>query len=395
MSARTILNAIEQLTSEELTQVRDRIDFLVDGGRRQTASDARTGLDVRGPSAGVCPARLFSVAQGVRYLDGNGLEMLTRAFREWLDDAANDRSRRSRLRMWLVFLVLRYTGARLAEVLALNERSDFDFLQETVRLGAPGDNARTVPLPKVVMAEVRRGLTNPLVHDIQGGLFMLDQGYVRRQFSAQEERSGLPRELLNPRTLRHSRAIELLRGGVPLPAVQAVLGHSTLELTSAYCTFSQDDTSRIIQNYINKERSMNTSARNTFQGEVTQIRSAGILAEVVLRTSGGHEVVSLITDASAKKLGITEGRKLTALIKAPWVLIEKEEQVEYSSARNRFAGKIDTLRGDDFMTEVIGILEDGTSVCALVTTESATKLGLKKGETVWFLVKATSVILSA
>lgn len=395
MSSRSVLHALAQLSSDELVLIRDRIDSLVREGEQQGSPNPLPGLDERDSRGGVFPERLFSVAQGVRYLDGNGLEILTRAFREWLDAAANDRSRRSRLRMWLVFLVLRYTGARLAEVLHLDERRDFDFLEGTVRLGTSVDSARTVPLPEVVMTEVRRGLTDPLVHDIQGGLFMLDQGYVRRQFSSQEERSGLPRELLNPRTLRHSRAIELLRGGVPLPAVQAVLGHSTLELTSAYCTFSRDDTSRIVQNYINKERSMNTSARNTFQGEVTQVQSAGILAEVVLRTSGGHEVVSLITDASAKKLGITEGGKLTALIKAPWVLIEKEEQVEYTSARNRFAGKIDTLRGDDLMTEVVGILEDGTSVCALITTESAAKLGLKKGETVWFLVKATSVILSA
>lgn len=46
------------------------------------------------------------------------------------------------------------------------------------------------------------------------------------------------------------------------------------------------------------------------------------------------------------------------------------------------------------VAEVSGILEDGTPVCALVTAESFTKLGIGEGNCFIFMFKAMSVILS-
>ena len=50
-------------------------------------------------------------------------------------------------------------------------------------------------------------------------LLRLGQGYMCRQFQARGAEAGLPRELANPKSLRNSRAIELLRQGVPLTIV--------------------------------------------------------------------------------------------------------------------------------------------------------------------------------
>jgi molybdate transport system regulatory protein len=345
--------------------------------------------------AGPRPNRLFSVPKEIKYLDGNGLALLTDSFRSWRDEARDDRTRISRHRVWLVFLLLRWSGARLGEVLALDDMGDLDLERGMVRFGGEGDaQEREVALPSFLLKELGKSFASPGLQDLRGEIFRLDQGFVRRKFSEQETRSGLQRELLNPRVLRHSRAVELLRMGVPLKAVQAVLGHSTPLMTSVYCDFSEDALRQIIHHHIRKEATMKTSARNSFVGEISAIRKGAILTEVEVTTGSGFKVVSVITNESADNLQLVLGKKVTALVKAPWVIIVKDEQLEKTSARNRFHGTITRVNQGQISAEVIAKLEDGTNVCALVTDESVKKLELKEGDKVWFLVKAFSVILT-
>jgi molybdate transport system regulatory protein len=251
-----------------------------------------------------------------------------------------------------------------------------------------------VVLPSFLIEEMEEAFASPDLQSLRGEIFRLDQGFVRKKFSEQESRSGLQRELLNPRVLRHSRAVELLRMGVPIKAVQAVLGHSTPTMTSVYCDFSENDLQRIMHHHIRKETSMKTSARNTFVGEVSSMRKGVILTEVELTTGSGLKVVSVITNESAEKLDVKEGKTVSAVVKAPWVIIVKDPQLEKTSARNRFSGKITKINQGQISAEVIAMLEDGTTMCALVTDESVKNLELNEGQNVWFLFKAFSVILN-
>ena len=50
--------------------------------------------------------------------------------------------------------------------------------------------------------------------------------------------NGIPKELAHPHILRHTRAIELLRAGVPVTVVQDLLGHSALTTTAVYLRIS-------------------------------------------------------------------------------------------------------------------------------------------------------------
>ena len=67
---------------------------------------------------------------------------------------------------------------------------------------------------------------------------------------------------------------------------------------------------------------MELSARNQLQGEVVGVRSGSVMAEVAVRVEGG-DVVAAITDASAKRLGLKAGDKVTVIIKATEVMIGK------------------------------------------------------------------------
>jgi len=343
------------------------------------------------------PSRMFFVPEGVRYLDGMQLEALTRAVDTWAAAARTPQIRLSRLRLRLVYLMLRHSGAKVGEVLTLDDTRDLDFEANEViiRGTGPDEHDRRVVLPKSFMDQLRRFLETPEALSLRGRVFHLDQGFVRRKISEQSSRVPFSRELLNPTVLRHSRAVELLRQGVPLPVVQRLLGHASVVLTSGYYAFSEGDSKRILNHYIQKEPGMRTSARNTFLGMVTGVRAGDVLTEVVLKTKSGKEIVSVITNDSASNLGISEGKNIAAIVKAPFVLLAKEEGKTLMSARNRFPATITKIHGDSISVEVTGALDDGTTMCALITDESVSTLSLKQGDTVWFFFKAMSVILIA
>lgn len=140
---------------------------------------------------------------------------------------------------------------------------------------------------------------------------------------------------------------------------------------------------------------MKTSARNVFRGKVTSVKKGMILEEVVLQTPGGQTVVAVVTDDSAKSLGVEVGKEFTAIAKAPLVILAKADQAATTSARNRFLGTITAVEEGKVAVEVTGKLDDGTVLCSLITRESVKNLDLKVGGKIWFLIKAFSVILVA
>lgn len=343
-----------------------------------------------------CQASLFTVPEGVRHLESEEIDRLTTAFEEWRDAARTPQIHRARERMRLVYLMLRHSGGKLGEVLSLDERTDLDTEQSTVSFrAAEGKEApRQVVVPQPFLEEVERFAASPANRALRGELFHLDPGFVRRKLYEQARRAELPVNRVSPTTLRHSRAVELLRGGVPLPVVQVMLGHSSLMLTSIYCSFSDQDCRRIVNHCVKKESRMKTSARNTFFGSVSSVRKSPLLTEISLAVQNGFELVSVITNESFERLGLTEGGQVTALVKAPWVLIGKDEHRARTSARNCFPGHVTSIRGDGVAVEIMGMLDGGTPMCALITAESVEALDVKEGDSVWFFFKAFSVIIS-
>ena len=66
---------------------------------------------------------------------------------------------------------------------------------------------------------------------------------------------------------------------------------------------------------------MKISARNQLVGKVAKITSGAVNAEVSVALPGGGEIVSIITKASAKTLGLKKGSSVVAVIKASDILL--------------------------------------------------------------------------
>ena len=66
---------------------------------------------------------------------------------------------------------------------------------------------------------------------------------------------------------------------------------------------------------------MKISARNVLKGTVKSIIHGAVNSEITVGLAGGVEVVSIITKASAERLGLTEGKEVYAIVKASNVMI--------------------------------------------------------------------------
>jgi molybdopterin-binding protein len=66
---------------------------------------------------------------------------------------------------------------------------------------------------------------------------------------------------------------------------------------------------------------MKISARNMLPGTVKKITPGAVNSEVVIELASGVEVVSIITKASVKRLGLKKGLRVHAIIKSSDVMI--------------------------------------------------------------------------
>lgn len=63
------------------------------------------------------------------------------------------------------------------------------------------------------------------------------------------------------------------------------------------------------------------------------------------------------------------------------------------SARNQIRGKVISVRADGLLCEVVLRLDDGQEMVSIVTKSSVQRLGIKKGDTAFAIVKSTEVML--
>ncbi len=64
-----------------------------------------------------------------------------------------------------------------------------------------------------------------------------------------------------------------------------------------------------------------TSARNELHGTVVRCQEGAVNGEVIIELAGGKSVAAIITNDSIKSLGLKEGVKATALIKASHIIL--------------------------------------------------------------------------
>ena len=341
--------------------------------------------------------RIVSGPENSRCLDTVQLIRLEQSFRSWTKGATRSDVRLSRQRILLIFLLIRYTGARLNEVLALNPFGDIELDRHMVVFGrseaGPDRPAREVQLPEMLTKEVRVALDDEAFKETLGKLFQVDPGHVRRKFYEQAQACGFPKELGGPDALRRSRAVEMLQNNLPLPVVQRILGQSTPNLTAAFVSFSEAEVQQAARFFLEKESGRKTSARNTFFGKISRIKKGDIQAQVELVTLGGGRVTTVITNDSLARLGLKVGKLITAEVKAPWVVLQKGGAEPECSAENRFKGTIARITRGQVTTEYVVRITDGTELCSLVTSATSSRLDLKENDPVWATFNSFAVVL--
>ncbi len=200
------------------------------------------------------------VSSEMQYLMPQQIDVLTSTFQGWYDSSASPNTRRIRGRYWLTYLALRYSGARIGEVLRIDETKDIDFRAGEIKMVTlkrhskdmrgkrkrKSEPLRIIPVPQRVMTEIGTYLAE--FPQQRGKIFGLDQGNFRRKFAAIASDAGIPEPLRHPHVMRHSFAIELLRSGVPVTGVQGLLGHTSLNTTALYLKLSNHETRQIMQN---------------------------------------------------------------------------------------------------------------------------------------------------
>jgi molybdate transport system regulatory protein len=139
--------------------------------------------------------------------------------------------------------------------------------------------------------------------------------------------------------------------------------------------------------------SMKVSARNVMAGTVTKITMGAVNAEVALSLAGGAPLIAIVTNGAVENLELKEGASAYAIIKASSVMIGADLHDAKISARNVMCGTISKIIQGPVSTEVDVEVGGGNTISAVITHESATKLGLRVGGHACTLFKASSVIL--
>lgn len=72
---------------------------------------------------------------------------------------------------------------------------------------------------------------------------------------------------------------------------------------------------------VTTDEAFKTSARNRLSGTVVRCQEGAVNGEIVIELPGGKLVVATITNESIHELGLAEGTRATALIKASHVIL--------------------------------------------------------------------------
>jgi len=326
-------------------------------------------------------------------LDSSHLGILEKSFRDWAANPRHRKSQASRVRVLLMFLLIRYTGSKLMEVLGLNPSKDIDTERRTIAFRGQGLSAkdRVVEISESLAREIETLL--PMLKDAPGHLFALDPSFVRRRFYERAEECGIDPSKAGPEMIRKARALELMQNNLPMPAVQRLLGGFAPNPALQSVFFSDEEMGEITRRYMERESGVKTSARNSFFGKVRKLVKGDVQTFVETSTPDGGLIYTVITNTSADRMGLKVGRLVTAEVKAPWLTLERCDRAGTSSADNVREGVIARVTRGKVNTECAVCVADGTELCAVLSTHGFQRLGLKEGDPVRVLFSSYAVIL--
>ncbi len=139
--------------------------------------------------------------------------------------------------------------------------------------------------------------------------------------------------------------------------------------------------------------SLQTSARNQFFGTLIARDHNHVQQHVQIRLADNRTVINAaLTEQSANRLGLIEGKEVLALIKAPWVKLTK--QTDSHNFDNHLPGKVTTLERGKENSEVLLTLSGGETLCSTLSNSDVDTLKLNINDDVTALFNADQVIIA-
>ena len=135
------------------------------------------------------------------------------------------------------------------------------------------------------------------------------------------------------------------------------------------------------------------SARNQFAGTVAAIKEGAVNGVVTLEVAEGMLIKADITMEAIRELGLEEGSKAVAIVKATNVLFASGRDRLPLSARNQYAGKVVKSVKGAVNGHVVVETPAGLQFSGSITNEAIDELGLVEGADAVAVIKSTDVMV--
>ena len=135
------------------------------------------------------------------------------------------------------------------------------------------------------------------------------------------------------------------------------------------------------------------SARNQFQGTITEVKEGAVNGIVKLNIGGGNHISATISMDSIKELGLAAGKEATAIVKATEVMMANGKL--NISARNQLTGTVSAIEEGAINAIVKLDVAEGVTISSTISMEAVKELGLAVGKEATAIIKATSVMIGA
>jgi molybdate transport system regulatory protein len=137
---------------------------------------------------------------------------------------------------------------------------------------------------------------------------------------------------------------------------------------------------------------MKTSARNQLQGSIAEIKSGQVNTEVIVDLGAEAKLTAVITNDAKDDMGLKVGDSVYAIIKASFVIIATEKPNKIST-RNVLEVTVDDVV-EGVVNAELKLKMGDHALMSTITKEAADELQVKKGDTVYALIKANAIILA-
>ncbi len=134
-----------------------------------------------------------------------------------------------------------------------------------------------------------------------------------------------------------------------------------------------------------------SSADNSFNGKVLSINE-GAVYSIVEIDGLSFKIYASISKSSIERMGLLNGDTVTALINSNQLVLSIDESIQLS-CRNKFTGKVNSVKKGAVNSEVFINLDNSNKLCVMVTNESIDSMNITYGSRVSAFCKASSVLI--